>query len=45
VPEAAGVNTLLQGSVARCASDDDLLRETERTFDLLYEAYEETGRR
>ena len=45
VPEAAGVQTLLQGSVARCANDDDLLRETEKTFDLLYEAYEDTGRR
>ena len=45
VPEAAGVQTLLQGSVARCANDDELLRETEKTFDLLYEAYEETGRR
>jgi hypothetical protein len=45
VPEAAGVQTLLQGSVARCANDDELLRETEKTFDLLYEAYEETGMR
>ena len=43
VPEAAGVQTLLQGSVARCTSDDELLRETEKTFDLLYEAYEETA--
>lgn len=43
VPEAAGVQTLLQGSVARCANADELLRETEKTFDLLYEAYEETA--
>lgn len=45
VPEAAGVQTLLQGSVARCANNDELMRETEKTFDLLYEAYEDTGRR
>ena len=43
VAEAAGVQTLLQGAVARCANDDELLRETEKTFDLLYEAYEETA--
>lgn len=42
VPEAAGVQTLLQGAVRRAASDDELLRETEKTFDLLYEAYTET---
>jgi hypothetical protein len=46
VPEAAGVQTLLQGAAARCAgSDDQLLRETEKTFDLLFEAYEETANR
>lgn len=39
VPEAPGVETLLQGAKRRCASDDDLLRETEKTFDLLYDAY------
>jgi len=39
VPEAAGVQTLLQGAVRRAASDDDLLREAEKTFDLLYEGY------
>jgi hypothetical protein len=39
VPEAAGVQTLLQGAVRRAASDDELLREAEKTFDLLYEAY------
>lgn len=39
VPEAAGVQTLLQGAVRRATSDEDLLREAEKTFDLLYEAY------
>lgn len=39
VPEAAGVQTLLQGAVRRAASDNELLREAEKTFDLLYEAY------
>ncbi|MEO8718669.1 MAG: chromate resistance protein ChrB domain-containing protein, partial [Burkholderiales bacterium] len=39
LPEAAGVQTLLQGAVRRAASDDELLREAEKTFDLLYEAY------
>lgn len=39
VAEAAGVQTLLQGAVRRAASDDELLREAEKTFDLLYEAY------
>lgn len=39
VPEAAGVQTLLQGAVRRAAGDDELLREAEKTFDLLYEGY------
>lgn len=39
VPEAAGVQTLLQGAVRRASSDDELLREAEKTFDLLYEGY------
>ncbi len=39
VPEAAGVETLIQGARRRTDSDDELLRETETTFDLLYEAY------
>lgn len=39
VAEAAGVQTLLQGAVRRAANDDELLREAEKTFDLLYEAY------
>ena len=41
VPEALGVQTLLQGAVRRAASDDELLAEAEKTFDLLYEAYYE----
>jgi hypothetical protein len=39
VAEAAGVQTLLQGAVRRSSSDDELRREAEKTFDLLYEAY------
>ncbi len=42
VPEAAGVQTLLQGAQRRSASDADLLAEAEKTFDLLYEAYFES---
>ena len=45
VPEAAGVQTLLQGALRRSANDDELLREAEKTFDLLYEAYCEPARR
>jgi hypothetical protein len=39
VAEAAGVQTLLQGAARRSNSDDELLQEAEKTFDLLYEAY------
>jgi hypothetical protein len=39
VPEAAGVQTLLLGAARRSTSDDELLAEAEKTFDLLYEAY------
>lgn len=39
VPEAAGVQTLLQGAQRRSSSNDELLAEAEKTFDLLYEAY------
>ena len=39
VPEAAGVQTLLQGALRRAPSEDELLAEAEKTFDLLYEAY------
>ncbi len=45
VPEAAGVQTLLQGALRRSASDDELLGEAEKTFDLLYEAYCEPARK
>ena len=45
VPEAAGVHTLLQGAVRRAQSDEELLAEAEKTFDLLYEAYYEPARR
>ena len=41
VPEAAGVQTLLQGALRRSLSDSELLGEAEKTFDLLYEAYYE----
>ncbi len=39
VPEALGVQTLLQGAVRRSAGENELLAEAEKTFDLLYEAY------
>lgn len=39
VAEAVGVETLLDGARRRAASEDELLRECEKTFDLLYEAY------
>jgi hypothetical protein len=45
VPEAAGVQTLLQGALRRAQNDDELLAEAEKTFDLLYEAYFEPPRR
>lgn len=45
VPEAAGVQTLLQGAARRSANDDELLAEAEKTFDLLYEAYFEASPR
>lgn len=41
VPEAAGVQTLLQGALRRSVNDDELLGEAEKTFDLLFEAYSE----
>jgi hypothetical protein len=44
VPEAAGVQTLLQGAVRRSQNEDQLLGEAEKTFDLLYEAYFEAPR-
>lgn len=45
VPEAAGVQTLLQGAIRRASGDDDLLAEAEKTFDLLYEAFSDPGKR
>jgi hypothetical protein len=39
VAEAAGVATLLNGAKRRAETDDALLAESEKTFDLLYEAY------
>jgi hypothetical protein len=39
VPEALGVQTLLQGAVRRSTSENELLGEAEKTFDLLYEAF------
>lgn len=41
VAEAAGVQTLLNGAKRRAETDDALLAESEKTFDLLYEAYYE----
>ena len=45
VPEAAGVQTLLQGAQRRSNSVQELLAEAEKTFDLLYEAYYEPAKR
>jgi len=45
VPEALGVQTLLQGAVRRSAGENELLAEAEKTFDLLYEAYFEPPKR
>jgi len=39
VAEGAGVETLLEGARRRCNSDEELFTESEKTFDLLYEAY------
>ena len=46
VPEAAGVQTLLQGALRRSSENvNELLAEVEKTFDLLYEAYYEPAKR
>jgi hypothetical protein len=45
VPEAAGVQTLLQGAQRRASSVDEWLGEAEKTFDLLYEAYYDPARK
>jgi len=42
VAEAAGVEILLQGARRRSNSDAELFSESEKTFDLLYEAYFES---
>lgn len=39
VIEARGVETMLQGARHRAKNDHELLRESEKTFDLLYETY------
>ena len=39
VPEAAGVEAMLQGALRRASEESALLGETEKTFDLLYDAY------
>jgi hypothetical protein len=44
VPEAAGVQTVLQGALRRARDAHELLAEAEKTFDLLYEAYFEPAR-
>ena len=38
-------NQTLQGALRRAQSDDELLAEAEKTFDLLYEAYFEAPKR
>jgi hypothetical protein len=45
VPEAAGVQTLLQGALRRSPQESELLAEAEKTFDLLYDAYFEPAKR
>ena len=45
VPEAAGVQTLLQGALRRSPQEAELLAEAEKTFDLLYDAYFEPVKR
>jgi len=42
VAEAAGVETLIEGARRRSNSDEELFAESEKTFDLLYEAYFES---
>jgi hypothetical protein len=44
VPEAAGVQTLLQGAQRRSKGSTELLGEAEKTFDLLYDAYYDARR-
>ena len=44
VSEAAGVETLLEGARRRSGSEDGLLSECEKTFDLLFEAYSDANK-
>jgi hypothetical protein len=39
VPDAKGLETMLKGAREKARSDDALLAESMRTFDLLYSAY------
>jgi hypothetical protein len=39
VPEAAGVEILIEGARRRALNADDFFKECEKTLDLLYEAY------
>lgn len=45
VSEAAGVETLLLGARRRAVNEDDLLSESAKTFDLLYEAYSDRAKK
>ncbi|HET7198527.1 MAG TPA: chromate resistance protein ChrB domain-containing protein [Burkholderiales bacterium] len=45
VPDARGLETLLRGARERAKSDDALLTEAMRTFDLLHSAYRGAARR
>jgi len=44
VPEANGLETMLKGAKDKAASDDALLAEAMRTFDLLYSGYRAAAR-
>lgn len=39
VPEAAGIDTMLAGARHRAKSNDELLKESEKTLDMVYETY------
>ncbi|MEO7403399.1 MAG: chromate resistance protein ChrB domain-containing protein [Burkholderiales bacterium] len=41
VPEAAGIETMLRGAEHRAKTDNELLTEVEKTFDIVYERYQE----
>ena len=43
ISEAAGVETLLEGSRRRSTSEDDFFAESEKTFDLLFDAYSDSA--